>query len=248
MVELLKTYERLRQVLSEEQARAIAEIFAEAFTESIQRTFAPVNNRLEHVDNTMAELQGLLVQITQTLAELATLLNTLVATTVELSIAQRRAEERLSRLEETQRRTERRLSALEKQLGGITHTIGYALEDPAYRALPRLLQQDYGIQVLEALRRETLQLPDETILEVNILGKIVHEGTVKTLVGESKSQLSRRHIRRFLRSLRRLRDRFGEVFPVMVAHAAAEPELKEHTRAHGVAVYFSYEFNEPVFL
>jgi len=165
-----------------------------------------------------------------------------------LAEAQRHFEERLARLEESQQRTEKRLSSLEKHVGGITHTIGYALENAAYRALPRLLQQDYGIQVLEALRRETLRLPDGTVVEVNILGKIKHGDTVKTLVGESKSQLSRRHIRRFLRSLRRLREKFGEIFPLMVAHAAAEPDLKEHARAHGVAVYFSYEFNEPILL
>ena len=54
--------------------------------------------------------------------------------------AQTRTEEALQKL--TQEQGEAR-----KQLGGISMTIGYTLENEAFKALPGLLQRDFGIIV-----------------------------------------------------------------------------------------------------
>ncbi|MEW6607851.1 MAG: hypothetical protein AB1414_10440, partial [bacterium] len=67
----------------------------------------------------------------------------------------------VSELAEAQKRTEMELKALTKshqalskshenlatQVGGISHTIGFRLEDEAYDSLPPLLERDFGIIV-----------------------------------------------------------------------------------------------------
>jgi DNA repair exonuclease SbcCD ATPase subunit len=307
MVELLRIYERLRAVLSDEQARVVAEVIAEALAEGLRELFAPFSERLSNVEAELHHASTTLVRVSQLLAEVAALQPHINAALNHFLEAQLRAEERLARLEEAlaalaeaQRQFEQRLSYAEeelrllrqqieqverqvvalteqvtalqqfikllerrlelleqrgdklerrmdevvKQLGGITHTIGYTLENAAYKALPRLLARDYGVELVdERIRRTTLRLRDGTVRELNIFARIRHKGADKVLVGESKSQLSRRHITRFVRSLQRLREEFGELFPVIVAHSSAEPDddVLAHARQYDVAVYFSYD-------
>jgi len=83
----------------------------------------------------------------------------------ELAEAQKSAEERLTKLEkvvaelaEAQKRTEERLEKLidehrktREQLGGLAHSIGYFIENEAYKYLPTLLQRDFNIKI----RRKT---------------------------------------------------------------------------------------------
>jgi hypothetical protein len=48
-----------------------------------------------------------------------------------------------------------RLNDTNKQLGGLSMTVGYQLEDRAYRFLPGLLRRDYEIELEEPLRRDS---------------------------------------------------------------------------------------------
>ena len=189
----------------------------------------------------------------------------------ELAEAQRRTEERLEalgrrvdELAEAQRRTEQRVEALarrmeeltgrveeladrlgetNRQLGGLAATVGYTLENAAYRALPGLLARDHRVRLVEGLRRDFVVDAGGQAWEVNILGRAEVSGQVVWVVGESKVQLSRNDVDRFVRRrLERLEPVLGRVLPVLVAHMVSEPGVREYARSQGVSVYLSYEF------
>jgi len=128
-------------------------------------------------------------------------------------------------------------------LGGLSHTVGYTLENEAYRSLPNLLKRDYAIELVDRLVRKHLPLKGGGTLEVNIIGPARRQGRSIQVVGEAKGQLHRRDVREFIdRQLPRLRTELGEVFPVLVTHMTPEPGLEEHVRQQGVALYYSYDF------
>lgn len=149
--------------------------------------------------------------------------------------------ERLARISEQH---ERRIENLERQMGGLSATVGYTLENAAYKALPALLARDYGIQVQGRLIRDYVVAPDGSAYEVNILGTGVQNGRTVTIVGESKVQLSAQEVDRFLRrKLKPLQSLVENPFPVLVAHMVTSPKVLPHARAKGVAVYLSYELD-----
>jgi len=182
----------------------------------------------------------------------------------ELAEAQKRTEQRLEELAEAQKRTEERVEALarrmeeltgrveeladrlgetNRQLGGLAETVGYTLENAAYRALPGLLARDHGVRLVEGLRRDFVVDAGGQAWEVNILGRAEVSGQVVWVVGESKVQLSRNDVDRFVRRrLERLEPVLGRVLPVLVAHMVSEPGVREYARSQGVSVYLSYEF------
>ena len=175
----------------------------------------------------------------------------------ELAQAQKRAEERLTRLEavveelaQAQKRTEERLEELigehkktRDQLGGLSHTVGYRLEDEAFKALPALLKRDYGLVVKDRLKRRYMKDNKGRMIEVNIVGEAAMNGKKVTVLGEGKSQLSKKDIDNFVkRKLRRFYGVFEEVFPVLVTYMISEPDVEEYAKAKGIALYYSYDF------
>ena len=175
----------------------------------------------------------------------------------KLTEAQIRSEKRLDRVEAAQARSEERLDTLTErldtlvkehgktrsQLGGLAMTVGYALENAAYRALPDLLKADYGIEVQDRLIRTYLTDDKNRSLEVNIFGKGLKNGREVIILGESKSQLSAKHINRFISTrLYPLKPLFGEVLPILVTHMISSEGVEAYAKEQGIALYYSYQF------
>jgi hypothetical protein len=170
----------------------------------------------------------------------------------ELAEAQKRTEQRVEELAQAQKRTEeavfrlaRRLDDTNKQLGGLAATVGYTLENEAYRYLPRLLERDFGVLVEEPLYRDFLRDLKGQDVEVNILGKARQNSESILIVGESKAQLSKRDVDTFLRKRVEKLDTGGlRPFPVLVAHMVTQRGTVEYAQGKGVAVYLSYQFQQ----
>ena len=129
----------------------------------------------------------------------------------------------------------------------MSHTVGYILENEAYKFLPGLLRRDFGIETEERLVRRYVRDSRGADIEVNIIGKARREDREVLIVGESKSQLSKNDIDRFVRKkLGRLEDTGSEMFPVLVTHMIAQPDAEEYAKEKGIAVYFSYDFTDRV--
>jgi len=225
MLDTLKIYNELKEKLDPAAALAIAELMRTIYSE--------LANTVTKTD--FKELRDV-VQ--------------------ELSEAQNRTEERLEKLVEAQNRTEhelhllvqevRKLSAdqkeIRKELGGLSGTVGYTLEDRAYFTLPPLLHQDFGITLKEELTRKFILNKKGDYIEVNIVGRGAQNGKEILIVGEAKTQLSKSNVNEFIRKkLKQLEGVHKNLFPVLVTYMISQPDTEEYARSKGIPVYYSYQ-------
>jgi hypothetical protein len=107
------------------------------------------------------------------------------------------------------------------------------------------LHRDHGLEVQERLRRDYLQDSGGHHREINILGEAIDaKGHRHTIVGESKAQLSKNDIDRFLRRVVAPLSSGRDVFPLVVAHMISQPDVREYAREKDVALYLSFELEE----
>ncbi len=78
----------------------------------------------------------------------------------ELVKAQKKTEEEVKKLTEG-------LNQLRKEFGGFTRSYSYAFENEAYRNLPKVLKEKYGIEILEKFVRTEIE--DE---EINFFARV----------------------------------------------------------------------------
>jgi hypothetical protein len=184
------------------------------------------------------------------------LVQTQKAAVEALAQAQKAAEERLGRLEaavealaEAQKRTEASLEKLirehaktREQLGGLSLTVGYRLEDEAIKSLPALLHKDHGLEVKGRLRRGYLKDRAGRSLEVNLYGEAARNGETVLIIGEAKSQLSRKGVDEFLRKrVKEFKDAYPVVFPVLITYMTTSADVEDYAREKGIALYFSFD-------
>ncbi|MER3473163.1 MAG: hypothetical protein C4335_03850 [Armatimonadota bacterium] len=160
----------------------------------------------------------------------------------ELAEAQRRTEEQVTRLAKEVQELAKSHKDLQKQVGGMSQSFGYVLENEALKKLPQLLLHDYGIQVQGKLKRQFVRDRTGRDIEVNLFGTGTRDGETVAIVGESKAQLSKNDIARFLRrTLSALEGVYPRLFPVLVTHMISEPDAEAYARKVGVALYYSYD-------
>jgi hypothetical protein len=160
--------------------------------------------------------------------------------------------EAINELAQAQKRTEEELRKLVKehvktrtQLGGLSNTVGYILENEAFKAVPDLLKKEFGLEVTKRLVRKFVPDDQGNLIEVNIIGQATKDREEFIVIGESKSQLSKNKVSEFLRKkLQPLERTFKEkVFPIMVTHMISEPDVEDYARDLGLKrIYYSYEF------
>ena len=158
----------------------------------------------------------------------------------------------IEELAEAQRRTEKTLQVLIRehaktrdQVGGLSITVGYTLENEAMKALPALLEREFGLKVEGKFVRRFVQDKKGRLIEVNIIGKAVKNGQKVIIIGEAKAQLSKNKVLEFLRKkVRPLEGVFREqLFPILVTHMITQPDVEEYAIKQGIKrVYYSYEF------
>ena len=172
-----------------------------------------------------------------------------------LADAQARTDARIGELADAQARTEktvaklaRGLDTLRQEVGGLSRTMGYALENDAYRALPDFLLRAHGLQVIERFVRTEIEGE-----EINFLAHAQRsDGTPVLLVGESKSRLddrrrARQHAEGVLEGLQKKVAAAARAYPdvvivpLLVTHYA-RPAFLEVAQAQGVIVAQSFEW------
>jgi hypothetical protein len=174
-----------------------------------------------------------------------------------LAAAQERTEARLEQLAAAQHGTENELRKLaelvgehtlqikdlNKRVGGISRSMGYALENEAYRAMPALLKQRLGIELKERLLRQMIVLGDGSSAEINIIGRGSMAGGKDVLViGEAKTRAEDADVEELVEKSAKIPAGAGvERRLVLVTHFC-DPGVVEHARGRGVEVFFTYEF------
>ncbi|WP_369017998.1 hypothetical protein QBE54_09710 [Thermatribacter velox] len=168
----------------------------------------------------------------------------------ELAEAQKRTEQKVEELAEAQRRTEEEVRTLavglkrtREDLGGLSRSFSYAFENEAYRMLPKLLEEKYGIRLKEKMVRT-----DIGNQEVNFLARAEKEGREVYLVGEAKLRLDdgkkRKDVWKELEEkVKAVKEEYGEVevVPFLVTHFATKGFLRQ-AKDRGIIVVQSFEW------
>lgn len=177
------------------QAKVLAEAIHDAYNDLVKTSDF---NELKGIVRELADAQ---VRTEARLGELTVAQERTESRLGELAIAQERTESRLESLAIAQERTENNLNDLNlsvralvesvhnqnRELGGLSLSSSYALENEAYRLLPSLLQERYGIVLDERIVRA--EIGGE---EINFLARGYRNGQAICLVGEAKLRLDER--------------------------------------------------------
>jgi len=228
---------RLEGAFSPGQAAVLAEVISEAYTQLVKTS-------------DFNELKEIVKNLGIKMGELAEAQKRTEKRVEELAEAQKRTEQRVEELAEAQKRTEKELRKLvvehqetRSQLGGLSITVGYRLEDEAFKSLPVLIERDFGLAVQGKLKRRFVKDNKGKEIEVNIIGEALQNGEKVTIVGESKSQLSKNNVDEFIRrKLNRLEGIFPRIFPLLVTYMISEPDVESYVKEKGIALYYSYDF------
>jgi chromosome segregation ATPase len=232
-----KIKEKLEKVFDEAQAGVLSEVITETY------------NGLVKVSD-FNELKAIVKELAEAQKASEKRLTRIETAVEELAEAQKRTEARVEELAEAQKKTEQGLQRLiqehsktREQVGGLSNTIGYILENEAYKALPRLLQDIYGITIKDRLKRQYVTDNRGRPIELNIIGEASRNGEKIVVIGESKSQLSRKGVDEFIeKKLNRVEGVYKAIFPLLVTHMISGPEVEEYVREKGIALFYSYDF------
>lgn len=135
---------------------------------------------------------------------------------------------------------------MSQQIGELSHAIGFQLEDRVYASLPKLLESEFGVKLKERLLRRFITTNKGETFEINVIGKGEKDGKDVYVIGESKANLSIRHIADFVDRLNDIRETLqADIIPIMITYMT-EPNVEAFARSKGIRVYYSYEF-QPIF-
>ena len=150
-------------------------------------------------------------------------------------------------LTKAQTRTEIEIRNLARELGGLSRSVSYSLENEAYRLLPAYLAEKHGIVLQERLVRTEINGE-----EVNIFALGQRNGRPIVLVGETKLQFDQRRSNRdalevaldqLERKVEAVKQRHPErgVVRLLVTHYA-RPVVLEEAQKRDVIIAQSFEW------
>ncbi len=104
-----------------------------------------------------------------------------------VGVEQKRMGVELERVGVEQKRMAKDITSIRRDVGGLSRSVSYALENEAYRELPGYLKAKYGIELLDSLIRTEIKKD----FEINILGEGTRHGKPVLIIGEAKLRLQR---------------------------------------------------------
>jgi len=222
----------------------------------LTKAVAELTEAQKSAEERLTRLEKAIAELTEAQKSAEERLTRLEKAIAELTEAQKSAEERLTRLEkaiaeltEAQKRTEERLEKLidehrktREQLGGLAHSIGYFIENEAYKYLPALLQKDFNIKIEGRLIRDYIEVALNKYEEINIYGKGKINGKSVVILGEAKSQLKKSDIDSFLKKVEKISKFFPEEKILICVTHQTSPQIRKYAESKGIKLYFTYEF------
>jgi predicted nuclease with TOPRIM domain len=153
----------------------------------------------------------------------------------ELTEAQRRTEESLKKLIEDHSKTREKLE-------GLSDSFGYLLEDRAMKSLPKILKRKYNIKAVGKFVRDYFIINGEHV-EINIFGRVKKGNKEYILIGEAKSQVTKKAIDKFLKKCDKISRSFSkETIKVFISYIFS-PGIKEYAEEKGIVLIPSYELD-----
>lgn len=249
-VNLIRLLDKVESPLKEVLIEILKEIEEQRnqWEESVTRTeFNELKNIVAELAEAQKETEQRIKELTEAQRRSEERITRLEEAVAELTEAQKKTEQRLNELAEAQKKTEEELRKLimahrrtREELGGLSHTIGYILEDKAFETLPFLLKKEYGIET-EELKRDFVEISPNRFEEINIIGQGSKNGKKIWILGECKAQVKKRDVDSFLKKISRIEHIFpGEKLIILVTYQTS-PQVREYVKEKGLKLYFSYE-------
>ena len=175
----------------------------------------------------------------------------------ELTEAQKRTEIRMEELAEAQkelteaqRNTELELRTLsltvkdiKKQLGGLTMSVGYGIEDRIIPYMYDFGKKEFDIEV-KLVERKNLVYPDGKYDEINIYAEGTKNGRPVLIIGECKAQPGKKDFDRFHQMTARAKKIIAGDICMFVAGYNFSPEVEAYAKKKypDIRMYKTYEF------
>ena len=133
-------------------------------------------------------------------------------------------------------------SKTREKLEGLSDSFGYLLEDRAMKSLPKILKRKYNIKAVGNFVRDYFTINGEHV-EVNIFGKVKKGNKEYILIGEAKSQVTKKAIDKFLKKCDKISKKFSkETIKVFISYIFP-PGIKEYAEEKGIVLIPSYELD-----
>lgn len=258
MINTLKIYHELSETMGEQSAKKLAEVIGAMYEDLLNTVTRKDFDGLKDIVKDLADIQKRTEVKVEYLAdaqrETQKEVGRLDKVMQELAEAQKRTEVKVGELAEAQKRTEIEIQKLSKgldetrgEVGGLSKSMGYAFENEAYRSLPAVLKEKYGIEVKERIIRAEISGG-----EINIFCKAEREGREVLVIGEAKLRLDERRERRrgerdvfeeLDEKARAVKNEYGEIEIVrlLITHYATKGFMKK-AKENRVIVVQSFEW------
>ncbi len=232
LTEAQKRTESRMEELTEAQMRTESRM--EELTEAQKRT----ESRMEELTEAQKRTESRMEELTEAQKRTESRME-------ELTEAQKRTESRMEELTEAQKRTEitveklaKGLDATRTEMGGLSRSVSYSLENEAYRQLPPFLKERYNIDVTDKMVR--LEMEGE---EINIFAHGRRDGKDILIVGETELKLSSMgKLRQLEKKVSLIKKHYpGDCIPLLITHFA-RPAVLDAAKEKGIVVVQSFEW------
>jgi len=241
--------------LTTEQYRAVQAIVEDRVTEEgvgeLRQAMRDLAQAQARTEQRMQELAQAQARAEQRMDELAQAQARTEQQMGELTQAQARTEEEVGELRQVMRelaqaqvRTETALHNLAQQVGALSDTVGFGLEDVARVVLPGYLQRHYQLQLEgplgQELSRKFFEVDGQPV-EINLYGEGQRNGQRVVLLGEVKSRIGGSEVQWFAHHLALVEPLvMGEVWRVMFGYFI-HPSAMQPAEESNILLVASYQ-------
>ena len=238
MINTLKIFNDLKQTMDPAAAEKIVEVIGSVYEELRNSVTKIEFNELKEIVRDLAEAQK------RTEARMEELVGAQAKTEVrvgELAAGLSRLEKTVEDLVGEMKRVKVTIQDMRQEIGGLSHAVGYGLEDKSYVGLPPVLKRDHSIVVEGRLKRGFLEINRNKFIEINIWGHGEQNGNPVEIVGEAKTQLKKRDVDKFVQTLENLKPHVGRpIYPLFLTYQTS-PAVSQYTKDKGIDLYFTYD-------
>ncbi|MCL0072889.1 hypothetical protein M1N91_01530 [Dehalococcoidia bacterium] len=231
---------------SHNQLREVVTELAQGHRELVQshNELREVVTELAHSHNQLREVVTELAQghreLVQSHNELREVVTELAQGHRELVQSHNELRGAVGELAQAQARTEKAVANLAHQVGRMSDTLGYGLEDLGEWVLPAYFERAYGITGVERCIRRFIKV-DRKEVEVSLYAEGKRNGEAVVLLGESKSRIGRTEVKKFVAHLRVLERVLDKPAFRFLFGFWAHPSAERLARENNIEVISSYQ-------
>jgi hypothetical protein len=245
MINTLKIFNDLKQTMDPTAAEKIVDVIGAVYEELRNSVTKVEFNELKEVVKELAEAQKRteirLEQLTERVEQLTERVDQLTKRVDELTVNVSRLERKVEDLVGEMKGMKMTIQDIRQEIGGMSHAIGYGLEDQSYLTLPPILQRDHAITLKGRLKRGFLETGRNKFIEINIWGQGEREGKSIEIIGEAKTQLKKRDVDKFLQTIQAIQPHIDHsIHPICITYQTS-PAVIHYAKEKGITLYFTYE-------